>query len=72
MNLTPASFAYRRSYNLGGGYSAEFVLNGASLSVRWSPDLPRGKTAKRLRASYRAARDRFLASTGIRMMVVEL
>ena len=68
----PPSFAYRRVYTLGRGYSVEFSLDGPSLNVDWRPRLPHRKIGRKLLPAYRRARNDFLASLGIPMLVVDL
>ncbi len=50
-----------RHYGLDHGYSVTFKLNGMMLEAQWAPELPSGKTAKKLLPSYRVARDKYLA-----------
>ena len=59
-------------YNLGCGYAVEFTLHQGRLNCVWDPTLPDGKRARQLLPQYRNARDAFLASLGINIMVVEL
>lgn len=66
------SLAYSKSYDLQDGYSVEFKLDGLSLDCAWSPEPPRGRKAKRLLPSYRRARNDFLGSLGLPLMVVEI
>ena len=66
------SYAYRQTHDLPGGYSVEFALSGGRLDCIWSPEMPTGKRAKKLRAHYRRARDSFIASLGIPTLVIEL
>jgi hypothetical protein len=64
--------AYRKSYRLGRGYSVEFALDGLSLTAEWSPKLPHHKIGRKLLPAYRAARNEFLGSLGVPMLVVDL
>lgn len=63
---------YRRTYPLGRGYSVQFSLDGGTLSVGWLPDIPPNKVGRKLLPKYRVARNTFLASLGVPMLVVEL
>jgi hypothetical protein len=65
-------FAYRRSYDLPGGFSVDFVLEGARLEAQWSPKPPKGKRAKKLLPAYRLARDDFMRSLRVNALVIEL
>lgn len=65
-------FAYKRSYDLPGGFAVDFVLDRGRLEAQWSPDIPKGKRAKKLLPAYRTARNDFIRSTGVRTLVVEL
>lgn len=65
-------FAYRRSYRLPYGFTADFVLDGSRLDCEWSPHVPHGKRAKKLIPHYQKARNDFLASLGVPMLVVDL
>lgn len=69
--MTGSPFAYRQSYPLRDGYSVSFNLDGLRLTAEWSPDVPRGKQARKLLRHYRSARGRFIASLGIPAMVIE-
>ena len=69
--MTGASFAYRRAYLLPAGYSVEFALDGPSLKAEWLPDFPRGKIARKLLPHYQHARNNFLASLGVNVLVIE-
>jgi len=64
--------SYRSTCRLGRGYSVEFAITGGQLSVRWLPDLPPNAVGRHLLPAYREARNEFLASLGIPMLVVEL
>lgn len=72
--MTP--FAYRKAYPLPGGFALEFSFDNGRLACEWSPDLPKGRHAKRLLPHYRNARDKFLASLsadlGVNVAVVEV
>lgn len=68
--MTP--LAYSKTYNLPGGITAEFCLNNGRLECAWSPEMPRGKKAKKLLPHYRAARNDFLGSLGMNVAVIEL
>ena len=69
----PASaFAYRRAYPLPAGFTVEFALSGARLIAEWSPGLPKRAVRGKLLRSYRAARNNFLASLGVPMLVIDL
>ena len=69
--MTGASFAYRRAYPLPAGFTVEFALDGPSLIAEWLPDLPRGKIARKLLPHYQHARNNFLASLGVGVLVIE-
>lgn len=68
--MTP--LAYSKTYSLPGGITAEFSLNNGRLECTWSPEMPRGKKAKKLLPHYRAARNDFLGSLGMNVAVIEL
>jgi hypothetical protein len=69
---TSVDLAYRRTYPMPHGFTVEFVLDGLRLECEWSPRMPRGKQARRVLAHYQAARNEFLASLGVPMLVVDL
>lgn len=64
--------AYCRTYPLPKGRSVEFVLEGGALSAQWLPRVPSGTLARKLLPHYREARNDFLASIGVPMLVIEL
>jgi hypothetical protein len=66
------ALAYRRTYPLKRGYAVEFELSDGSLTVHWTPDFPPKKIGRKLFPAYRQARNEFLASLGIPMLVVDL
>lgn len=70
--MTGPDLAYRRTYPLSPRYSVEFVLDGPNLTARWLPALPKPKTGRELLPRYRTARNQFLASLGVPMLVIEL
>lgn len=70
--IAPNRLAYRQTYPLGRGYSVEFVLDGPSLSVNWLPVMPPPKIGRKLLPRYRAQRNRFIASLGVRCVVIDL
>lgn len=65
-------FSYCQSYPLGEGFTIQFTLEGSSLQAAWLPEVPSGKQADRLLKPYREARGQFIASLGMRALVVEL
>lgn len=65
-------FTYRRTYRLNRRFSVEFCLNGMQLDVLWEPFLPNGRKRNSLLPGYRNARDHFLASLGVNIVVIEL
>ena len=67
-----ADFTYRRTYPLDRRFKVEFAFNGNCMEALWSPHLPKGRKAKSLVNAYRAARDDFLASLDVNVMVIEL
>jgi hypothetical protein len=67
-----SSLAYSRAYPVGHGFTAEFALDNGRLEVRWSPRIPHGKRARQILSQYQAARNEFLASLGVPMLVVDL
>lgn len=70
--MTPGSFAYRRSYRLPKGFTVEFVWDGGKFSAEWSPALPLRKMGLKLLPHYLRARNDFLASLDVPIMVVDL
>jgi hypothetical protein len=68
----PDAMAYRKTYPIGRGYSVEFVLDGLSLTAEWLPKLPHYKIGRKLLPAYREARNDFLGSLGVSMLVVDL
>ena len=72
MTGIPLSLAYRCTYPLPRGRSVEFVLENGALSALWLPDFPHGKLARKILPHYQAARNDFLASLGVSMLVVDL
>lgn len=66
------ALAYRRTYPLRGGYSVEFILDRGKLEARWSPRVPSHKCGRKLLHSYRDAREHFIRSLGLPVMVIEL
>ena len=69
--MTGASFAYRRAYLLPAGYSVEFALDGPSLTAEWSPRVPKRAVRGKLLPHYQHARNNFLASLGVNVLVIE-
>ena len=55
-------FADTSQHQLPLGYSVTFSLAADGLHCAWSPDVLKGRRARRLLPHYRAARDAFLAS----------
>ena len=68
--LAPA-YAYRRTYPLPRGRSVEFVLEGGALSAQWLPNVPNRQLARKLLPHYQRARNDFLASLGVGVLVIE-
>ena len=64
-------YRYRKTYQLKGRWSVEFILNEGSLDCNWSPRLPTGKLGRSLLPRDRDARDDFLRSLDITTLVVE-
>ena len=61
------------AYQLPGGFTVEFTLDGARLGCAWSPDVPRPN--RRLLRAYRGARGHFLrsvAAPGTKWGVLEI
>jgi hypothetical protein len=63
-----------RCYGLGHGYTITLQHTGLMLECQWAPDVPRGKTAKKLLPAYRQARDKFLSelANGQGFAVIEI
>ena len=66
------ALAYRKTYPMPHGFTAEFVLDGLRLECQWAPRMPRGRKAKHILSHYTAARHDFLGSLGVPMLVVDL
>ena len=64
-------YAYRRAYPLPAGFTVEFALSGARLTAEWSPRVPKRAARGKLLRAYRAARNDFLASLGVGVLVIE-
>ncbi len=67
-----SALAYRKAYSLPRGYTVEFSLDGGLLGCAWSPGVPTAREFKRLLPAYRKARNKFIASLGLRVAVVEI
>lgn len=67
-----SAMAYSRVYELQRGFAVRFTLNDGALEVEWLPTLPQAKIGRKLLPRYRSARNHFLESLGIPMLVVEL
>ncbi len=63
------SFAYQRTCKLSSGYTVDFILDSAGLSVEWSPRQPNRKATQRIMAEYVAARNDFLRSLNMNVAV---
>jgi hypothetical protein len=57
-----AQVADASQHTLPWDYAVAFSLAADGLHCEWSPDVPKGRRARRLLPHYRAARDAFLAS----------
>ena len=68
MEISP--FAYRKTYPLPGGFSAEFTFDGGQLACGWEPRMPNPKQARDLIGPYREARDQFVADLAADLGVV--
>lgn len=64
-------FAYRRTHRLDRRFTVEFCLNGVQLEVLWAPHVPNGRKLRSLLPAYRNARNHFLASLGVNVLVIE-
>lgn len=64
-------YAYRRAYSLPAGFTVEFALDGSYLAAEWSPRVPKRAIRGKLLRAYRAARNDFLASLGVGVLVIE-
>ena len=71
MTSRAPAFAYRRAYPLPAGFTVEFALDGPRLTAEWSPRVPKRAVRGKLLRSYRAARNDFLASLGVGVLVIE-
>jgi len=68
-----AQFVGLSKHRLPWGYAVEFTFTAGALHCEWSPDVPKGRRARKLLPHYRAARDAFLASVSPgNFMVVEI
>lgn len=66
------NLAYSRTYALDRRFAVEFALSGESFEARWTPHTPKGRKARSLIPAYRMARNDFLASLDVNVLVVEL
>lgn len=66
------SLAYAKTFPLDRRFAVEFVLEGASMRARWCPFTPKGRKARSLLPAYRKARNEFIASLDVNVMVIEL
>ncbi|NVE93384.1 hypothetical protein [Altererythrobacter lutimaris] len=66
------SLAYRKTYALDRRFSVEFSLDGDRFDAFWSPHQPKGRKARSILPAYRKARNDFLGSLDLGVMVVEL
>ncbi len=64
--------SYRRTCRLPHGFKVEFILDGSRFDAKWFPKMPRGKRIRQLLPHYKRERNAFLASTGVRILVVDL
>ena len=65
------SLAYSKTHKLDRRFSVEFALDNGQLEARWSPHVPKGRKARNLIPAYRDARNSFLASLDVPVLVVE-
>lgn len=70
--MSPAPYNHRQTYPLALGFTVEFILSGNDLTVEWSPEIPAKATGLLLLPLYRLARNDFLASLDVAMLVVDL
>jgi hypothetical protein len=64
--------AYRKTYPLDRRFAVEFALAGESLEACWTPFTPKGRKARSLIPAYRKARNDFLASLDLNVLVIEI
>ncbi|NML94733.1 hypothetical protein [Novosphingobium olei] len=70
--MSPEDFAYRRTYRLPRGYQVEFVWHAGTFSAQWDPALPLRRLGLKLFPHYQRARDDFIASLDLPIVVVDL
>ena len=58
-------------YQLPAAYAVTFRIGARGLETEWRPHAPTGETACRLLPAYRIARDHFLGSLGLDVLVIE-
>jgi hypothetical protein len=68
-----SAFAMRSAvHRLVKGYRVQFELRDGALQCEWSPKVPTGKVAKELLPHYLAARDAWLRTLEIPILVIGL
>lgn len=68
-----SAFARRSAiHRLVKGYRVQFELIGSVIQCEWSPNVPTGNVAEELRPHYSAARDAWLRTLDIPILVVDL
>lgn len=63
---------YRKTYPLDRRFKVEFAFAQERFEARWSPHVPKGRKARSLIPAYRRARNEFIASLDVSVLVVEL
>jgi hypothetical protein len=58
-------------YQLPIGFAVTFRLSPCGIECEWSPHVPTERAARRLLPYYRRARDHFLSSLGLQVLVIE-
>ena len=69
--MTKQLISCSRTYPLPNGRTVEFVLDGEALSALWTSEVPKGPLARKLLPHYQQARNDFLASLGVGVLVIE-
>lgn len=59
-------------YRLRNGYKVQFHIDGGAIQCQWSPSLPPAKLVEKLLPAYLKARDSWLRTLGLRIVVVDV
>lgn len=65
---------YRKTYRIGkkGKYKVEFSFENGGMTVDCQPEIAPKDRSNKLLSEYRAARNEFIATMGLNVIVVEL